>query len=117
MFVTKYRHGVFNDEMLTRCGEIMRDVCRDFGAELIEFNGEEGHVYLLVHYPPKVALSSLVNSLKGVSSRYLRQEFAGRVNSFTMHGRFWSGSYFAGSCGGTPLATVNEYIENQKRPD
>ncbi|MEU5726690.1 transposase, partial [Micromonospora sp. NPDC047738] len=27
-----------------------------------------------------------------------------------------SPSYFAGSCGGAPLAVVKEYIENQKRP-
>ncbi|KND30255.1 hypothetical protein IQ63_29760 [Streptomyces acidiscabies] len=102
--------------MLTRCEEIMRNVCADFGAELIEFNGEEDHVHLLVHYPPKVALSSLVNSLKGVSSRYLRQEFTDHVNRFIVHGRFWSGSYFAGSCDGAPLSIVEQYIEQQKRP-
>ncbi|MFE2186068.1 transposase [Streptomyces sp. NPDC059455] len=34
-----------------------------------------------------------------------------------MHSRFWSGSYFAGSCGGAPLQVVNDYIETQKRPD
>ncbi|MFJ8078265.1 IS200/IS605 family transposase [Streptomyces sp. NPDC096176] len=117
VFLTKYRRNVFNDEMLTRCEEIMRNVCTDFGADLTEFNGEEDHVHLLVHYPPKVALSSLVNSLKGVSSRYLRAEFTGRVNQATMHGRFWSGSYFAGSCGGAPLQVVKDYIENQKRPN
>ena len=52
----------------------MRDVCADFGAELPEFNGERDHVHLLVHYPPSVAISRLVNSLKGVSARRLRQE-------------------------------------------
>ncbi|NGO80313.1 IS200/IS605 family transposase [Streptomyces sp. YC504] len=116
VFVTKYRREVFNDEMLTRCEEIMRSVCKDFEADLIEFNGEEDHVHLLVHYPPKVALSNLVNSLKGVSSRYLRAEFTGRINRTTMHDRFWSGSYFAGSCGGAPLEIVKQYIEQQKRP-
>src|SRR4051812_39052747 len=74
VFVTKYRRGVFDEAMLTRCEEIMRDVCQSFEAELREFNGEGDHVHLLVHYPPKVALSKLVNGLKGVSSRYLRQE-------------------------------------------
>ncbi|MEV8113275.1 MULTISPECIES: IS200/IS605 family transposase [Streptomyces] len=117
VFVTRYRRGVFNDAMLTRCEEIMRKACEDFEADLIEFNGEEDHVHLLIHYPPKVALSNLVNSLKGVSSRRLRQEFTGRANRAITHGRFWSGSYFAGSCGGAPLALVNDYIENQKRPD
>jgi REP element-mobilizing transposase RayT len=35
-------------------------------------NGERDHVHLLVIYPPKVRLSELVNSLKGVSSRRLK---------------------------------------------
>ncbi|MGW3655307.1 IS200/IS605 family transposase [Streptomyces sp. NPDC005151] len=116
VFVTQYRRNVFNDDMLTRCEEIMRNVCTEFGADLIEFNGEEGHVHLLVHYPPKVALSNLVNSLKGVSSRYLRAEFTDRVNRATMHGRFWSGSYYAGSSDGAPLQAVKDYIDNQKHP-
>jgi len=35
-------------------------------------NGEGDHVHLLIDYPPKVALSKLVNSLKGASSRLLK---------------------------------------------
>jgi putative transposase len=116
--VTQYGRGVFNDEVLTRCEEVMRNLCTDFGAELIEFNGEEDHVHLLVHYPPQGPLQpgQQLESLKGVSFRYLRQEFTGRANQAIMHGRFWSGSYFAGSCGGAPLAVVKGYIENQKHP-
>jgi putative transposase len=72
VFVTKYRHKVFTDAHLTRMEEIMRAVCEDFECELVEFNGENNHVHLLVNFPPKVALSKLVNSLKGVSSRRLR---------------------------------------------
>jgi putative transposase len=60
--------------MLTRRELAMRKVCEDLEVDLIEFNGEEDHVHLIVHYPPKVALSNLVNSLKGVSSRRFRQE-------------------------------------------
>lgn len=116
VFVTKYRRGVFTDAMLARCEEIMRDVCLDFEAELREFNGEDDHVHLLVHYPPKVQLSKLVNSLKGVSSRRLRQEYARHVHRHLWGGRFWSGSYFAGSAGGAPLTVVQQYIEQQQRP-
>ncbi|BFO14694.1 hypothetical protein SHKM778_10820 [Streptomyces sp. KM77-8] len=62
VFVTKYRHKIFADRHLTRCEEIMRAVCEDFEAELVEFNGENNHVHLLVNFPPKVAVSKLVNS-------------------------------------------------------
>jgi putative transposase len=117
VFTPKYRRRVFDDTMLTRCEEIMRKVCEDFGAELREFNGETDHVHLLVHYPPKISLSRLVGSLKGVSARLLRQEFTGRINRAIMHGHFWSPSYFAASCGGAPLSIIKEYIEQQKRPD
>ncbi|MFH8485012.1 IS200/IS605 family transposase [Streptomyces longisporoflavus] len=75
VFVTKYRHRVFTDRHLVRMEEIMREVCANFETELVEFNGENNHVHLLVNFPPKVAVSKLVNSLKGVSSRRLRQEF------------------------------------------
>ena len=116
VFVTKYRRGVLTDPMLTRCGEIMRDVCADFGADLTEFNGEADHVHLLVHYPPKVAVSVLVNSLKGVSSRLLRKEFTSHMNRAIMHGHLWSPSYFAGSCGGASIEVLREYIQQQQRP-
>jgi putative transposase len=116
VFVTKYRHPVFTDRHLTRCEEIMRAVCEDFEAELVEFNGEANHVHLLVNFPPKIAVSRLVNSLKGVSSRRLRQEFPDLVRHYWRAQRLWSGSYFAGSLGGAPLSIVKQYIEQQNRP-
>ena len=116
VFVTKYRHRVFADRHLTRLEEIMGAVCGDFESELVEFNGEADHVHLLVNFPPKVAVARLVNSLKGVSSRRLRQEFPDLVEHYWRAQRLWSGSYFAGSVGGAPLATVRTYIEGQNRP-
>lgn len=105
-----------NDEMLNACEATMRKVCEDFEATLVEFNGETDHVHLLVNYPPKVTVSGLVNSLKGVSARILRRDFTGHVNRAIMHGHFWSPSYFAASCGGAPISIVRQYIEQQQRP-
>jgi putative transposase len=75
VFVTKYRHPVFCAAHLERMEEIMRDVGADFGCELTGCNGEADHVHLLVNFPHTVTVSRLVNSLKVVSSRRLRQEF------------------------------------------
>jgi putative transposase len=66
--------------------------------------------------PPTVALSRLVNSLKGVSSRRLRQEFPDLARHYWRARRLWSGSYFAGSVGGAPLDVLRAYIEQQQRP-
>jgi putative transposase len=116
VFVTKYRREILNDAMLTRREAIMRDVRESFGAQRREFTGEGDHVHPLVHYPPKVALSTLLNSLNGVSSRYPRAEYTGRINRIGTGSVLWSPSYFAGSCGGAPLSIVKDYIETQKRP-
>ena len=75
VFVTKYRRSIFTDEHLMTIRASAEKVCGDFGASLREFNGERNHVHLLVSYPPKVSISSLVNSLKGVTSRVLRNRF------------------------------------------
>ena len=88
-------------------------ICTDFGAELVEMDGEDDHVHLLVAYPPKVAVSRLVNSLKGASSRRLRNarpDVQGRY----WNGKLWSPSYFAAFCGGAPVSIVRQYIERQQ---
>jgi putative transposase len=116
VFTTKYRRGALTDPILTRCQQIMAGVCVDFGGELREFNSEDDHVHLLVHHPPTVAVSKLVNSLKGVSARRLRQEYRPHLRRYLWGTHLWSPSYYAGSSGGAPLPVVKEYIENQKRP-
>jgi putative transposase len=116
VFVTKYRHKVFTDTHLTRLEEITREVCADLETELTEFNGDNNHLHLLVNFPPKIALSRLVNSLKGVSSRRMRQEFPELAAHYYRANKLWSGSYFAGSVAGAPLSIVRHYIEQQNRP-
>ena len=116
VFVTKYRRKVFTKANLDEMHGICAKVCKDFEAVLSEFDGEDDHVHLLVNYPPKVSVSSLVNSLKGVSSRLLKQRFP-ELEKRYWKGALWSPSYFAASCGGAPISIIRQYIEQQKTPD
>ena len=116
VFVTKYRRNVFKKEHLDAMQLILASVCKDFDAQLVEFNGEHDHVHLLINYPPKVALSTLVASLKGVSSRLLRQKFGDFHPWLKRRGVLWSPSYFASSCGGGPMNILRQYIEEQQTP-
>ncbi|MFP4168692.1 MAG: IS200/IS605 family transposase [Desulfonatronovibrionaceae bacterium] len=113
VFVTKYRYGVLTPQALESLKEIFEAVCRDFETKLVETNGEEDHVHLLVHYPPKVPVSKLVNSLKGVSSRLLKKKHPELKNKY-WKGKLWSPSYFAGSCGGAPISIIRQYVEQQR---
>ena len=116
VFVTKYRREVFTKALLDDLREIFTSVCADFESELVEFDGEDDHVHLLVNYPPKVAVSALVNSLKGVSSRMIRQKSYPSARKKLWDAALWSPSYFAGSCGGAPIAVIRQYIEQQQTP-
>jgi putative transposase len=117
VFVTKYRRGVFTKEVINDLREIFTDVCTDFEAERVEFDGEDDHVHLLVNYPPKVAVSALVNSLKGVSSSMIRKKNYPEIKKKLWAGALWSPSYFAGSCGGAPISLIRQYIEQQRTPE
>jgi putative transposase len=117
VFVTKYRREVFTKEILENLRPIFSSVCRDFEAELVEFDGEDDHVQLLVTYPPKVSVSKLVNSLKGISSLLIRKKNYPSIRKRLWAGALWSPSYFAASCGGAPISIIRQYIEQQQTPD
>lgn len=113
VFVTKYRKEVFTKKVLKELRKIFGSVCNDFGAILVEFDGKDDHVHLLVNYPPKISISSLVNSLKGGSSRLIRKKNFASIRNALWKNCLWSPSYFASSCGGAPLNILKEYIQKQ----
>ena len=115
VFVAKYRRRVFNGDAIDRMRRMFGKVCEDMEASLVEMDGEDNHVHLLVEYPPKLAVSVLVNSLKGVSSRLLRKERPD-LREWYWKNVLWSPSYFASSCGGAPISIIKQYIEQQETP-
>jgi putative transposase len=110
--VTKYRQSVFKSEGLAVIEKSFREVAHKMDFQILEFNGEGNHVHALIEYPPKLSLSQIVNSLKGVSSRRYGQ--AGLPKPCGKNA-LWSPSYFAVSVGGAPLEILKQYIRNQEK--
>lgn len=117
VFTPKYRKRIFTKEHLELMREVFEFICKENDSELVEFDGESDHVHLLVLYPPRIALSVLVNSLKGVSSRRLRQKFTIFKKEYWGSNALWSRSYFVASVGGAPIEILKQYIEQQKTPE
>jgi putative transposase len=115
VFVAKYRKKIFNKTASYILNMIFSKVCDDFGAALVEMEAEHDHVHLLIEYPPKIAIVTLVNSLKGVSSRLLRKHLPD-ITKHYWKGFLWSPSYFAASYGGAPINIVKQYIQQQNVP-
>ena len=102
---------------MTQMGEIFKEVCQDYNAELREFSGESDHVHLLVEISPSVKISDLVRTLKSVSSRKIRQEFSQQIRHYLWGKRFWTRSYCVISVGdGASTQVIEKYIQKQKRP-
>lgn len=74
-------------------------------------------MHWLITYTPKVAISCLVNRLKGVSSSLIRKKHYPTFEWALWGGNLWSPSNFAWSAGGPPLSIIKQYIEQQNTPD
>ena len=94
-----------------RLKEIVREVCKEVRAELIEIECDKDHIHILVDIDPQYGIHSLIKLVKGRSSFLLRKEFLFLKRTMPC---MWTNSYFVSTVGGAPLKVVKQYIENQK---
>lgn len=107
----KYRRKVIVDDVNTRLKQIIREVCAERDAPILELETMPDHVHLLVVCDPQYGIHRLVKQIKGRSSRLLRAEFASlRTRIPTL----WTNSYFVATVGGATLDIAKRYIENQR---
>lgn len=108
----KYRRAVLVNGVDDRLKEIIQGVCAESDAEVLELEVMPEHVHLLVEVDPQYGIHRLVRSIKGRSSRLVRQEYPWLKSRLPT---LWTNSYFVSTVGGAPLEVVKQYIENQKR--
>ncbi len=68
-------------------------------------------MHLIIDYLPKLAISKIINSLKGVSSRMLRKELEKSIYRIYYKGVLWSPSYFVSTTGGATIEKVQQYVQ------
>ena len=116
VFTTKYRRKLFDGYMIEQLKESFGSACEKLECDLLEVDGEQDHVHLLIAYPQKLSVSVMVNNLKATSSRRLRI-LNPHLTTQSKSGRLWSRSYFACSAGGATIDTLKEYVNSQRTPD
>ena len=97
------------DERLT---QIIREVCAEWDAPIVELETMPDHVHLLVVCDPQFGIHRLVKQIKGRSSRLLREEFPHLRSRLPT---LWTNSYFVATCGGATLEVIKRYVENQRK--
>jgi putative transposase len=108
----KFRRPVLVNGVDARLKDILCDVVAETYSELLGTEVMPDHVHMLVEVDPQFGIHRFVKLAKGRSSRLLRQEFPWLKSRLPT---LWTNSYFVSTEGGSPLAVVKQYIENQKR--
>lgn len=106
----KYRRALLSGHLASRLRELIVDVVEDCGGEVLELEVMPDHVHLLAEVPPQIALSRLMQSLKGQTSRVLRSEYPQLLSTRSL----WTPSWLLSTVGGAPLDVVKRDVENQK---
>ncbi len=75
VFAPKYRRKVFFEEKRAEIREILRELCKWKGVEIIEGEICPDHVHILVAIPPKISVSGFMGYLKGKGSLLLFQKY------------------------------------------
>lgn len=111
VFCPKYRRKVLVNGVDTRLKELVNSICEELQVDIIEMEIMPDYVHILLGVDPQFGIHKAVKTIKGTTSRILRQEFPWLRSRIPT---LWTNSYFCSTIGGAPLSVIKQYIENQK---
>lgn len=112
VWTTKYRYKVLIDRKAERVRELIRQSCNSMDVRILRGSVGREHIHLMVSVPPSLAISKLVQQLKGKTSRVLLNEYKDlRKRYWGQH--LWASGYFCRTVGSVTRDTIKDYIENQ----
>jgi putative transposase len=114
VWITKYRKPVLCGEVAIRVRDLLREICKSLDVEIIKGHVSKDHLHILVSVPPHLAVSKLMQRLKGKTSRKLMSEYKRLAKQFW--GRhLWARGYFVASSGNVTDDVIAQYIEMQDK--
>lgn len=115
VFSPKHRRKIIFNSIRASVGEILRDLCKYKGVEIIEGHLMPDHVHMLLSIPPKLSVSSFMGYLKGKSSLMIFDRHANLKYKFGNR-KFWAEGYYVSTVG-LNEATIQKYIKEQEKSD
>lgn len=106
----KYRRKVLSGEVAEELRMIIDDIAGQTGFDVISLEVQPDHIHLFVSAPPKYSPAQLINTIKGASSRRLRNEFP-ELKEVVNEESLWTRTYYVGSAGHVSSETIRWYIE------
>ena len=93
-----------------RFKHIVKSICEDMDIKIIAMECDKDHVHMFLNCLPILSPADIMQKIKGVSSRALRDEFV-ELNKMPS---LWTRSYFVSTAGNVSSETVKRYVEEQK---
>lgn len=115
VFIPKYRRKIIYNQYRKDLAEILSNLCKYKGVEVIEGHLMTDHVHMLVAIPPKIAISSFMGYLKGKSALMMFDRHAKLKYKFGNR-HFWAEGYYVSTVG-LNEATIAKYIREQEMHD
>ena len=113
IWVPKYRKRILIGEVAIRVRDVIRQIASEHELNIITGKVAQDHVHIFLSYHPRQDISTIVQYLKGISSRILLQEFSHlRKRFWGQH--LWARGYFAVSSGNITDEMIAEYINTQE---
>ena len=88
VFVPKYRQKKLYGKFRSRVGEVLRDLCRQRGVELLEGHLMPDHIHMCLSVPPKYSIAFVIGFLKGKSAVLIHRTVLGKKRVSGLH--FWA---------------------------
>ena len=107
----KYRRKVLTNGVDVRLKELLLEYAANLSVDILEMEIMPDHVHIRMEVAPQFGVHKAVKSLKGYTSKILRQEFP---YLRTKMPALWTNSYFVSTVEGAPLEVIKQYIESQK---
>ena len=115
VIVPKYRRKIIYNKLRTDIRDILKDLCKWKGVEIIEGHMMPDHIHLLVSIPPKMSVSSFMGYLKGKSAMMIFERHSNLKYKFGNR-HFWAEGYYVSTVG-LNEATIAKYIREQEKND
>lgn len=114
VWITKYRKPIMSGQISERVREIIRETCMEEEVTILKGHVSKDHIHLMVSCPPHLAVSKLVQRLKGKSSYKMLREFELLRKKFWGN-HLWARGYFVSSTGNVTDEAIMRYIEEQDK--
>lgn len=115
VWIPKCRQKVLYGRLRQHLGELLKDLAKQQGCQILEGHLRPDHIHILISIPPKVSVSKVIGYIKGKSAIAIARTYVGRRKNFAGQS-FWARGYYVSTVGADE-ESVRAYIQNQSEED